>query len=110
MASIALRQFIEIQSQPRHVVLWNGIVSVALAFSLFLSCIFFLKLSDDYSRGSFLFQIVAVGIVVVTGRAISLSRLRSAISTCNFEARRVVLTSPSTLAAAGMALAMPASF
>jgi Undecaprenyl-phosphate glucose phosphotransferase len=91
MVSIALRQFIEIQSQPRHVVLWNGIVSVALAFSLFLSCIFLLKLSDDYSRGSFLFQIAAVGIVVVTGRAISLSRLRSAISTRNFEARRVVL-------------------
>jgi Undecaprenyl-phosphate glucose phosphotransferase len=91
IVSVALRQFADIQSQPRHKFLWNGFVAVGLAFSLFLSSMFLLKLSDDYSRGAFLFQIVAAGLAVVIERAISFSRLQFATSRGAIEARRVIL-------------------
>jgi Undecaprenyl-phosphate glucose phosphotransferase len=91
IVSVALRQFADIQSQPRHKFLWNGFLAVGLAFSLFLSCMFLLKFSDDYSRGAFLFQIVAASIAVVIERAISFSRLQFATRTGDIEARRVVL-------------------
>ena len=89
--TVALRQFASVQRQPLHKLLWNGIGSVALAFSLFLSMLFLLKGTGEYSRGSFLFQIVAVSITVCLTRAIFYFWLQSAIRSGTVAARHVVL-------------------
>ena len=89
--TVALRQFANVQRQPLHMLLWNGIGSVALAFSLFLSMLFLLKGTEEYSRGSFLFQIVAVSITVCLTRAIFYFWLQSAIRSGTVAARHVVL-------------------
>jgi len=89
--SIGFRHFEAIQTQPRHRFLWSGIGSVALAFCLFLTGLFLFKISEDYSRGSFIFQLLTVGIAVTGTRAITFSRLQSAIKSGLMAARRVVL-------------------
>jgi Undecaprenyl-phosphate glucose phosphotransferase len=89
--SISFRHFEAIQTQPRHRFLWNGIGAVALAFSLFLSTLFLFKISEDYSRGSFIFQVLSVAIAVICTRAVAYSWLQSAIAAGLLAARRVVL-------------------
>jgi Undecaprenyl-phosphate glucose phosphotransferase len=91
LVSIGFRQFIVIQRQPLHVQIWNGIGAVALAFSFFLSMLFLLKISGDYSRGAFVFQIVAVGVTVCITRTMSYFWMQSAASSGLVEARHVVL-------------------
>jgi Undecaprenyl-phosphate glucose phosphotransferase len=90
-ATLGLRHFEGIQIQPLHRLLWNGIAAVALAFSVFLSTMFLLKLADIYSRGTFIVQFVVVGIAVLGTRAIWFGRLRSAVASGLIEARRAVL-------------------
>ncbi len=85
------RQFIEIRRQPLHLLLWNGLGAVALAFSFFLSTLFLLKLSEDYSRGAFIFQVFAVSAIVCVMRAILYFWVQSAVRSGQIEARRVVL-------------------
>lgn len=89
--SISFRHFEVLQTQPRHRFLWSGIGAVGLAFSLFLSTMFLLKISEDYSRGSFVFQVLTVGIAVLTTRAVAYSWLQTAIAKGLLAARRVVL-------------------
>src|SRR6266487_3317109 len=45
LASLGLRQYSRIQTQPRHVFLWSGASSVFFVFSFFISTIFLLKIS-----------------------------------------------------------------
>src|ERR1700686_1569820 len=73
--SIGFRHFESIQTQPRHRFLWSGIGAVGLAFSLFLSTLFLFKISGVYSRGSFIFQVLSVGIAVICTRAVAYSWL-----------------------------------
>jgi Undecaprenyl-phosphate glucose phosphotransferase len=89
--SISFRHFEAIQTQPRHRFLWSGIGAVGLAFSLFLSTLFLFKISEDYSRGSFVFQVLSVGVAVICTRAVAYSWLQSAIAAGHLAARRVVL-------------------
>lgn len=89
--SLAFRQFVGVQRQPLHALLWSGIGAVALAFSAFLSALFLLKIAADYSRGSFLFQVATVSIVVCAVRATFYVWLQSAVRTGQLEARKVVL-------------------
>jgi Undecaprenyl-phosphate glucose phosphotransferase len=89
--SISFRHFEAIQTQPRHRFLWSGIGAVGLAFSLFLSALFLFKISEDYSRGSFIFQVLSVVIAVICTRAVAYSWLQSAIAAGLLTARRVVL-------------------
>jgi Undecaprenyl-phosphate glucose phosphotransferase len=89
--SISFRQFEAIQTQPRHKFLCSGIGAVGLAFSLFLSTLFLFKISEDYSRGSFIFQVLSVGVAVICTRAVAFSWLQSAIAVGLLAARRVVL-------------------
>jgi Undecaprenyl-phosphate glucose phosphotransferase len=89
--SVAFRQFLEIQRQALHVRLWNGIGAVALAFSFFLSTIFLLKVTEQYSRGTFIFQVVAVSVAVCLTRIFAHLWLQSAIRLGRVDARRVVL-------------------
>src|SRR5262249_31728291 len=78
-----------IQIQPRHKFLWNGVVAVLLAFSLMLSVIFLLKIGGEYSRGAFLAQCLSVGAAVFAVRALTFSKVHSAIASGRIEARRV---------------------
>jgi len=89
--SISFRHFETIQTQPRHRFLWSGIGAVGLAFSLFLSTLFLFKISEDYSRGSFIFQVLTVAIAVIATRAVAYSWLQSATAAGLLTARRVVL-------------------
>ncbi len=91
LISAGFQQFAAIQTRPLHVLLWSGIGAVGLAFSLLLSAIFLLKIAEGYSRGTFIFQIVCVGVTMTAVRAISYSRLRSAIASGVIEAQHVVL-------------------
>lgn len=89
--SLAFRHFEMAQKQEMHVFLWSGIGTVALAFAFFLSAIFLLKISSDYSRGAFLFQIITVSIAICVDRAFLLLWFRTAIATGNVETSRAVL-------------------
>jgi Undecaprenyl-phosphate glucose phosphotransferase len=91
LISIGFRHYAAVQTRPRHVFLINGLATVALAFSIFLSTMFILKLTDEYSRATFMLQFVNVIAVVMCVRALSYSRLSSAIESGTLEARRVVL-------------------
>jgi Undecaprenyl-phosphate glucose phosphotransferase len=62
-----------------------------LAFSIFLSIIFVAKFSNEYSRVTFISQIIGVGLTVTSMRALFYSWLKSAIASNQIEARRVVL-------------------
>jgi Undecaprenyl-phosphate glucose phosphotransferase len=97
LSAVRFRHFESLQTQPRHRFLWNGVGVVSLTFSLFLSGLFLFKISEEYSRGAFIFQVFTVGIVVVGLRAVSHSWLQSAIASGVLSARRVVLVGDDTL-------------
>src|SRR5262245_38913257 len=79
------------QSQPRHVFLFSGFGAVALAFSFLLSALFLLKITELYSRATFVFQFITVEVAVLSARAFFHSRLQSSIAAGLVNARRVVL-------------------
>jgi Undecaprenyl-phosphate glucose phosphotransferase len=79
------------QSQSRHVFLFSGFGAVALAFSFLLSALFLLKITELYSRVTFVFQFITVAFAVLASRAFFYSRLQSAIAAGLVNARRVVL-------------------
>jgi Undecaprenyl-phosphate glucose phosphotransferase len=89
--SLGFRQFVGIQRQPLHALLWSGLGAAALAFAFFLSALFLLKFSGDYSRGAFVFQFLAVAFAVCTVRVTFHVWLQSAIRKGTVEARKVVL-------------------
>jgi len=91
LISVGLRHFAAVQRQPLHLILGNGLLAVALSFSLFLSSLFLLKGTEEYSRGSFVLQIVAVAVVVCVVRTVFFFLLQSAIRSGILAARRVVL-------------------
>jgi len=91
IVSVAFRHFVAMQRQPLHALLWNGMGAVALAFSFFLSTLFLLKIIGEYSRGAFIFQVIAVSIAVCATRTTLYFRLQSAIRSGLVEARHVVL-------------------
>ncbi|KRR10493.1 undecaprenyl-phosphate glucose phosphotransferase [Bradyrhizobium jicamae] len=91
LASIGLRHYSRIQTQPRHVFLWSGASSVFFVFSFFISTIFLLKISDGYSRGTIIAQAVSVLFTVLCTRAIWFSVLQPAIASGLIDARRVIL-------------------
>ena len=91
LVSVGFQHFTAIQMRPLHVLVWNGLGAVGLAFSLFLSTIFLLKTAEDYSRGTFIFQVIGVGIAVIGLRTIAYAWIRSAARSGAIEARRVIL-------------------
>jgi Undecaprenyl-phosphate glucose phosphotransferase len=91
ISSLSFRHYAAIQTQPRHRFLWSGIGAVGLAFSLLLSTLFLFKISEGYSRGSFIFQGLSVVIAMLATRALTYSWLQSSIEAGLLTARRVVL-------------------
>jgi Undecaprenyl-phosphate glucose phosphotransferase len=89
--SLGFRHSEMVQRQQPHILLWSGIGTVALAFAFFLSTIFLLKISTDYSRGAFIFQIISVSIAICTDRAFLLLWFRTAIVHGNVETSRAIL-------------------
>jgi len=79
------------QSQSRHAFLFSGIGAVALAFSFLLSALFLFKITELYSRATFVFQFVMVAFAVLAARAFFYSRLQSSIAAGLVNARHVVL-------------------
>jgi hypothetical protein len=79
LVSLGHRQYSRIQTQPRHVFLWNGASGVFLVFSFFLATIFLLKISEDYSRATVMVQAASVGLAVLCTRTIWFSLLQPAI-------------------------------
>ncbi|WP_349630403.1 undecaprenyl-phosphate glucose phosphotransferase [Bradyrhizobium canariense] len=106
--SLGLRQYSRIQTQPRHVFLWSGAVSVFFVFSFFISTIFLLKISDGYSRATVIAQAVTALLTVLCTRAIWFSLLQPAIASGLIEARRVILIGDSSHCAGFSARAMAA--
>jgi len=96
LVSVGFRHYVTLQIQPLHRYLWNGIGAVALAFSFFLSALFLLKMTDDYSRVTFFAQLVTVAITVLGARAISHARIQAAVASGRIEARRAVLIGDAT--------------
>jgi Undecaprenyl-phosphate glucose phosphotransferase len=88
---LAFRNFSAIRRQEQHQFVWKGLAAVALAFSIFLTLVFFLQLGEHYSRGTLLFQIVAVALCVITTRLLFHSWLHSAIARYEIEARCTIL-------------------
>ena len=72
--SLAFRHYFALQTQPLHRFLWNGIGAVGLAFSLFLSSLFLLKVTEEYSRATFFIQLFAVTLAVLALRTIGHTR------------------------------------
>jgi Undecaprenyl-phosphate glucose phosphotransferase len=91
LVSIGLRQYSRIQTQPRHVFLWSGASGVLLVFSFFISTIFVLKISADYSRATVIVQGVSVMLAVLCTRTIGFSLLQRAIASGLIDARRAIL-------------------
>ena len=91
IVSLGFRHFRMAQRQQLHLLLWSGIGAVALSFVIFLCAIFLLKVSSDYSRGAFIFQIIGVSIAISISRALMNLWLRSAFASGSIAARRAIL-------------------
>jgi Undecaprenyl-phosphate glucose phosphotransferase len=89
--SAGFRHYVAFQRQPLHFLLWSGVGATALAFSLFLSALFLLKISEDYSRGAFVFQVITVCLAVCLVRTASYLWVQASVRADRIEARRVVL-------------------
>jgi Undecaprenyl-phosphate glucose phosphotransferase len=91
LVSIGNRGYSRIQTQPRQAFLWNGVSGASLVFVFFLSTMFVLKHSEDYSRITVMIQAATVCLAILCTRAIWFSLLHRAIASGLVDARRVIL-------------------
>ncbi|MGY8661350.1 undecaprenyl-phosphate glucose phosphotransferase [Bradyrhizobium sp. UFLA05-109] len=91
LVSIGLRQYSGILTQPRLKLLLSGASGVFLVFSFFVSTIFLLRVSEDYSRTLVMMQAASVGLAVLCVRSAWCSLLQSGIASGQVDVRRVVL-------------------
>jgi Undecaprenyl-phosphate glucose phosphotransferase len=91
LVSIGYREYSRIQTQPRQAFLWNGVSGASLVFGFFLSTMFVLKHSEDYSRITVMIQAASVCLAILCTRAIWFSLLHRAIASGLVDARRVIL-------------------
>jgi|SRR6266478_5197092 Undecaprenyl-phosphate glucose phosphotransferase len=89
--ALGFRQFVSVQTQPRHSFIIHGLGAIVLAFSLFLSMLFLLKFGEHYSRGTFLLQFLSVCTAVLWSRAAWHRAVRNAVSRGTIQAQRVIL-------------------
>ncbi len=89
--ALGFRQFVSVQSQPRHSFIIQGLGAIVMAFSLFLSMLFLLKLGEHYSRGTFFLQLLAVCTAVLWSRAGWHRVVQSAVARGAIQAQRVIL-------------------
>jgi Undecaprenyl-phosphate glucose phosphotransferase len=96
LVSAGFQHFSTIQVRPLHVILWNGVGAVGLAFSLLLSILFLFKIAEYYSRGTFFIQVICVSLAVISVRTIAYSWIRSSIASGTIQARHVILIGDAT--------------
>jgi len=89
--ALGFRQFVSVQSQPRHSFIIQGLGAIVLAFSLFLSTLFLLKFGEHYSRGTFFLQFLAVCTTVLWSRAAWHRAIHNAVARGTIQAQRVIL-------------------
>jgi Undecaprenyl-phosphate glucose phosphotransferase len=89
--TIGFKHYVGIQRKSRDRFMWNGLGAVALAFSMFLSIMFVLKVSEDYSRGTFYCQLLACSAAILIMRGIVHTGVARAICSGAVEARRAVV-------------------
>jgi len=89
--ALGFRQFVSVQTQPRHSFIIHGLGAIVLAFSLFLSILFLLKFSEHYSRGTFFLQFLAVCTAVLWSRAAWHRAVHNAVARGAIQAQRVIL-------------------
>jgi Undecaprenyl-phosphate glucose phosphotransferase len=90
-AAIGFKQYAGIQMQPRDRYMSSGLGAVTLGFSLFLSLLFVSGAAHWYSRGTFLFQFIAVSAAILITRAVTHGYVHRAIQSGAVEARRAIL-------------------
>jgi Undecaprenyl-phosphate glucose phosphotransferase len=91
LSAIGFRQYSAIQTHSRDRFMLSGVGAVALAFALFLSLLFVVKVADWYSRGTFFSQLIGVSVVVLIMRRSTYAYIRRSIHSGIVEARKAVL-------------------
>ena len=89
--SLGFRNFSALRGHGRDEFFWRGLGAVALSFSTFLTILFFIQTSGQYSRVTLVLQLFSVSLTVAILRMIFYSWLQSAFSANRIEARRIVL-------------------
>lgn len=87
----ALGQFSHVQKQRRIRFAWSGVGSVAITFVLVTSLLFLLKLSDVYSRGTLVLQLLSCFVVIVAIRLGTYRGFQAAAAKGLIRGQRVVL-------------------
>lgn len=90
-ASLAFRDYRKLQEQRYQPFILAGLKSGAFALAFFLSALFLLKIAEDYSRGTFLFQIMGISAAVLAIRSLTFYRMQAAIASGRLEGRRALL-------------------
>ena len=96
LVSLGLRNFKAIQRQSRLRFVWSGLGSICLTFFIFLSVMFVFKVSDAYSRGTLLFQLLTVACAISLYRVTAFNRFSAAISAGRVETSRLVVIGSSS--------------
>lgn len=91
LVTLGFKQHNVIQLQPRDRYFWSAMGAVTLAFSLFLSLLFLFKMTEWYSRGTFVFQFLSVSVALLVARGWIYRYVHSAIRSGAVEASRAVL-------------------
>lgn len=97
LPALAFKQYTAVQAQSRDRFMLSGVGAVALAFTLFLSLLFVFKISDWYSRGTFVCQFVGVSVVVLIARGAIYNHILQSIKAGAVQARRAVLVGDASL-------------
>ena len=77
--------------QRQQQFMWSGVKSVALAFAFFLSIMFLLKIAEDYSRVTFVFQITGICATVIAVRGWLYARRQAAVASGRIQGRRAII-------------------
>jgi Undecaprenyl-phosphate glucose phosphotransferase len=96
LVSFGSRDNSRILMQPRHVLLWSGLRGICLVFAFFISAMFLLKISQTFSRGAVITQMLSIGTAILCGRAIWFGRVQAAVATGLVDARRAILIGDAT--------------
>jgi len=89
--ALAFKDFKRLRQQRYQSFLLAGLRSVAFAMAFFLSALFLSKLAEDYSRATFVIQIIGVSAAVLASRSLVFVRMRRAIDSGWIEGRRAIV-------------------
>ena len=95
--SLASHQYSSLRRQERGKFVWGGVGAISLAFSFFLTLLFFAQFGGIYSRGTLAFQFLASCTALAISRELFVAWLYSATRSNLIEARRVALIGDDSL-------------